>query len=55
MRASYPRAIAWLPRIQLIGATICERHAEYEGYTVQILWGRWVIEFTLAKVDRRYG
>ena len=41
--------MSWLPRLRLIGATICERDGESEGTTLQLRWRHWLIELTFAR------
>lgn len=41
--------MSWLPRLCIIGTTICELDDEFEGWTLQILWRAFVLEFTFGK------
>lgn len=45
--------MSWLPRLEVVGTTVCERAGEYEGTTLQVFWRSWVFEFTFARWEDR--
>lgn len=42
--------MSWLPRFETARAlTYCEDDHEYEGREVNVIWGVWIVSFTIAK------
>lgn len=40
--------MSWLPKIAILGATLCHSEGEAEGATLHIRLGRFVVEVTFA-------
>ena len=46
--------MSWLPHISASGIAMSEQEFEAEGREIQFVWGGWVFQIVLAKIDRRF-
>jgi hypothetical protein len=47
--------VSWFPSIHLMPATLSGDDGEYEGWLVELAWGRWVVELTIARAMPEIG
>ena len=40
------------PTFKLFGTAVCERDAEFEGQTLQLRFGQFIVELTFARLGR---
>lgn len=41
----------WFPRLRLYnGATFCDDDGDREGIQVELIWGRWMLVFAIARI-----
>lgn len=46
--------MSWLPRIFFFNECIAEDEFEAEGRKLQIVWGLWIFEIGVARIDRLF-
>ena len=46
--------MSWLPKIGIYSHFISESDFEAEGRILQIIWFCWVVEVSLARIDRHF-
>lgn len=41
--------MSWLPSLRVMPATLCGDDGEHEGFMLELRWGRWSAELTVAR------